>query len=409
MWAFRGGNEMKTGHTPIPRYRPTTWPRLFTQGFRPFFLLAGLWAPAGLLLTLGVMFDVVALPIDGAATIWHGHEMLFGFVAAAIAGFVLTAVPNWTGRLPLQGAPLALLVAFWLAGRIAMALGGQLGAPAAGAIDMLFLLGLAAAVGREVVAGRNWRNLPVVGVLLVLVTTNALYHVQAAGWVELDDAPLRLGVATVAFLVSLIGGRVVPSFTRNALAKRGETKLPATTGPLDGAHLVATASAGLLWTVWPESMVTGTLLAVAAILGIIRLARWQGMRTLHEPLLWSLHLGYVWLPIAFALLAASALGDAVPRSAGLHALTAGAFGAMILAVTSRATLGHTGRPLTAGPGLAACYILVAVAAALRVAAAVIGSTNELLLAGSAASWCAGFIAFLWVCGPMLIGQRPVKG
>ena len=397
---------MKTGHTPIPRYRATSWPLLFTQGFRPFFLLAGLWAPAGLLLSLGVMFDIVPLPIDGAATTWHAHEMLFGFVAAAVAGFVLTAVPNWTGRLPLQGSPLALLVAFWLAGRLAMAIGGMIGAPATGVIDVLFLVTLVLAVGREVVTGRNWRNIPVVGVLSVFTAANILFHVEAAGIAEFDGIPLRLGLATIATLVALIGGRVVPSFTRNALAKRGETALPAPMGPVDMVHMATTVAAGLLWAVWPDSLAAGIALACAAALGAIRLARWQGGRTLHEPLLWSLHLGYAWLPIAFGLLAAAALGDTVPPSAGLHALTAGAFGTMILAVTSRATLGHTGRALTAGPGLAAAYLLVALAAALRVAAALFASTNEILLAVSAASWCLAFVLFLVVCGPMFVRPRP---
>ena len=335
--------------------------------------------------------------------------MLFGFVAAAVAGFVLTAVPNWTGRLPLQGAPLALLVALWLAGRIAMAAGGALGQPAAGVIDVLFLLALAGAVAREVVAGRNWRNLPVVGTFAVLAAANILHHLEAGGVFDLWGLPLRLGIAAVAVLLALIGGRIVPSFTRNALVKRGETRLPAVMGPLDGAHMAATVAAALLWTIWPVGPVTGTVMALAAVLGFVRLARWQGGRTLYEPLLWSLHLGYAWLPVAFALLAVSAFGDALPRSAGQHALTAGAFGSMILAVTSRATLGHTGRELTAGPGLATAYALVALSAALRVAAALIGSANELLLTLSAGGWCLAFLLFLAVCGPMLLGPAPRRG
>jgi uncharacterized protein involved in response to NO len=397
---------MPSGRIPVPRYRKTVWPVLFSLGFRPFFLLAGLWAPTALLLSLGLLFGVIDLPITGAAMSWHAHEMLFGFVAAAVAGFVLTAVPNWTGRLPLQGVPLAVLVVLWLAGRTAMALGSILGVALSGAIDMAFLVALITVVLREVIAGRNWRNLPVVAALTLLTTANGLFHAEAAGWIDADGAPIRLGIATIAILVTLIGGRVVPSFTRNALAKRGEAKLPAPMGPIDALQMAATVAVGLIWAVVPEGRITGAALALAAALGILRLARWRGVRTLGEPLLWSLHLGYAWLPVALALLAAAALAEAVPVTAGLHALTAGAFGTMILAVASRATLGHTGRPLSAGAGLAGAYLLASLAAALRVAAALADQTSETLLVLSAASWCAAFFLFLAVCGPMLTRPRP---
>jgi uncharacterized protein involved in response to NO len=399
---------MPNDHTPIPRYKATRWPMLFSQGFRPFFLIAGIWAPLGLLLTLAQLFGFIDLPITGAAVSWHAHEMLFGFVAAAIAGFILTAVPNWTGRLPLQGAPLAILVALWLAGRLAMAVGGALGGIATGVIDAAFLIALVAAVAREVVAGRNWRNLPVIAALSLLAAANILFHLEAVEVIGGDGIALRLGLGVVAVLVALIGGRVVPSFTRNALAKAGETALPAPMGPIDALHMAATMIAVLIWTVVPDGLVSGVALLVAAALGFVRLARWRGLRTLAEPLLWSLHLGYLWLVAALALLGAAALAETIPVTAGIHALTAGAFGTMILAVMSRATLGHTGRPLTAGAGLAAAYLLVGLAALSRIAAALTDQASETLLALAAASWCAAFLAFLAVCGPMLTRPRPGK-
>ncbi len=397
---------MPTDHIPVPRYRMTAWPLLFSQGFRPFFLLAGIWAPAGLLLSLALLFGFIDLPFIGTAMRLHAHEMLFGFVTAAVAGFILTAVPNWTGRLPLQGLPLAILVALWIAGRLAMAFGAALGTAVTGVIDLAFLVALVAAVAREVFAGRNWRNLPVVAALSVLAVANILFHLEAADAIASDGLPLRLGLAVIAMLVALIGGRVVPSFTRNALAKAGEEVLPAPMGPLDALHMAATVIAMLFWAAMPEGVVPGVALLVAAALGLVRLARWRGLRTLSEPLLWSLHLGYLWLAAALALLGAAALSEAILVTAGIHALTAGAFGTMILAVMSRATLGHTGRPLTAGKGLAGAYLLVGAAALLRIAAALTDQAADILLVLAAASWCTAFVAFLAVCGPMLIRPRP---
>jgi len=399
---------MPTEHVPVPRYKSTRWPILFSQGFRPFFLIAGIWAPFGLLITVAQLLGFIDLPIIGASTDWHAHEMLFGFVAAAVAGFILTAVPNWTGRLPLQGAPLAVLVGLWLAGRLAMAFGEPLGHVVASVIDVAFLVMLVAAIAREVIAGRNWRNLPVVAALSVLAAANIVFHLEATGALARDGLPLRLGLAVVAVLVALIGGRVVPSFTRNALAKAGATSLPAAMGPIDALHMAATVIAVLIWAAMPDGVVTGYALLAASALGFIRLARWRGLKTLGEPLLWSLHLGYLWLATALALLGAAALSEAIPVTAGMHALTAGAFGTMILAVMSRATLGHTGRPLTAGKGLAWAYILVGVAALCRIAAALALQAFETLLILAAVSWCAAFVAFLAVCGPMLVQPRPGK-
>jgi uncharacterized protein involved in response to NO len=399
---------MSADHVPVPRYKSTRWPVLFSQGFRPFFLIAGIWAPLGLLLSLALLFGFVDLPITGVAMSWHAHEMLFGFVTAAVAGFILTAVPNWTGRLPLQGAPLAVLVALWLAGRLAMAFGDAIGVATSGAIDATFLIALLAAVAREVIAGRNWRNLPVVAALSVLAAANILFHLEAGGAIDSGGAPLRLGLAVVAVLVALIGGRVVPSFTRNALAKAGEDVLPAAMGPIDALHMLATVIAMLIWAAMPEGVVPGVALVAAAVLGLVRLARWRGLKTLAEPLLWSLHLGYLWLAAALALLGAAALGEAIPVTAGIHALTAGAFGTMILAVMSRATLGHTGRPLTAGKGLAGAYLLVGFAALLRIVAALADQASDTLLILAAASWCGAFLAFLAICGPMLTRPRPGK-
>ena len=209
-------------------------PALFDRGFRPFFLLAGLWAPTALLLWLAMLAGILEPPTAMDPVAWHVHEMLFGFIAAAIAGFLLTAVPGWTARPPLRGLPLAALAALWAAGRIAVALSAWIGAAGAAAVDLAFLAGLAAYCAREIAIGRSWRNLAVIALLALLIAANALFHLG-----ETETAQ-RAAIATIVTLVALIGGRVVPEFTRNWLARRGAEKLPAQRDRFDSAAMAAT-------------------------------------------------------------------------------------------------------------------------------------------------------------------------
>ncbi len=395
----------RNGHIPIARYRADSGPALLSQGFRPFFLLSAIWAVAALVLSQEMIRGRVVLPTAFDPINWHYHELLFGYVAAVIAGFLLTAIPNWTGRLPLQGLPLLGLVVLWLAGRIAVGVSAWIGISAAAAIDMAFLIALASAALREIVAGKNWRNLVPVAGILFLVVANALAHGEAANLVDSEGASQRLALAVVVLLISLIGGRVVPSFTRNWLVKHGADRLPASFGTVDRIALAATFAALGLWTVAPEGPVVGAFLAVAALLQFLRLARWRGGTTFREPLLWVLHLGYLWIPCGLALLAANYLLPAVPANAAIHALTVGAMGTMTLAVMSRAVLGHTGRDLHAGPGLTAVYLLITAAAASRVLAALWDGLYNFLLVTAAGAWSAAFLCFLMVCGPMLVRRR----
>ena len=371
-------------------------PSLFDRGFRPFFLLAGLWAPTVLLLWLAMLADILEVPTAMDPLAWHVHEMLFGFVAAAIAGFLLTAVPGWTGRPPLRGLPLAALATLWLAGRLAVALSAWIGAAAAAAVDIAFLAGLAAYCAREIAIGRSWRNLAVIALLALLIAANALFHLG-----ETETAQ-RAAIATIVTLVALIGGRVVPEFTRNWLARRGAEKLPAQRDRFDSAAMAATVAAAIAWTVVGDRPLVGALLALAAVALAARLARWRGLATTAEPLLRVLHLGYLWLPVGLALLAVSVLAPAVPESVALHALTAGAMSTMILAMMTRAILGHTGRPLTASRATAAIYLSVTAAAAARLASGLADDAGPVLLHASAAAWVAAFALFVLVYGPMLL-------
>jgi uncharacterized protein involved in response to NO len=388
----------------IPRYRPFGGPTLLRQGFRPFFLGAGSWALAAMALWIAILQGTVSLPTAFDPVAWHVHEMLFGFVVAAIAGFLLTAIPNWTGRMPLQGAPLAVLVGVWVTGRLAVGVSAWLGAGIGAVLDLSFLTLLLGVVLREILAGRNWRNLPMPVVLGGLFVANALTHADAVGLAATGQLGQRLGIGIVILLIGLVGGRIVPSFTLNWLKKRGESNLPATFGALDRGALGLAAAALATWVVAPESPIGGAALIAAGVASLARLARWRGHFTLAEPLVWSLHLGFAWVGVGLLLVGLSSFLPGVPPAAGLHALTAGAMGGMTLAVMTRATLGHTGRSLNADRCTAAIYLLIAGAAVLRVAAPFLADVYLPLLWTSGLAWSAAFGLFVMHYGRMLLSR-----
>jgi uncharacterized protein involved in response to NO len=376
---------------------------ILQYGFRPFFLAAALYAS----LAIPVWLCAYVLgfsprgPFVGMA--WHAHEMIFGYVGAVIAGFILTAIPNWTGRLPLSGPPLAGLVAQWIAGRLAVAF---VPLPAvAMVIDLAFPAVLAFAVWREVIAGRNWRNAPVAVMLTLFGTASALHHAENLG-LPLDGQGVRLALAAIAVLMALIGGRIVPSFTRNWLVKRGELSRPAEFGLLDKIALVVTAIALLCWVAIPDLRIAGVGLVLAGVLLALRLSRWCGQRTFREPILAVLHLGYAWLAIALVLLGVSiGFPDLVPANSALHALTAGAIGTMTLAVMTRASLGHTGRAIEADGWTIAIYATVTLGALLRMAALLLPSAYLPLLEAGGAVWSLAFLLFALRYGPILCRPR----
>jgi uncharacterized protein involved in response to NO len=380
--------------------RAYTGPALLSFGFRPFFLFGSIWA------ALAVPIWIWSF-LGGAAPIahrdWHVHEMLFGFLGAIMAGFLTTAVPNWTGRMPVIGAPLGALVGLWIAGRVAMLAAWWLG-PAAAAIDTAFLLVFAGVVWREVIEGRNWRNLPVCGLVTVFAFANVAFHVHTAVWQT--GMGERLAVGAAAVLLCLIGGRITPSFTRNWMKARRLSPEPASFSPLDQAALLLTGLSAVGWAALPTSAITGGLLLAAGAANLARLAGWRGWAAAREPLVWILHAGYAWLGVGLAMLGASRLTDLVPQTAGVHALTAGAIGVMTLAVMTRATRGHTGRPLAADAATTALYAAINGAALLRLAAPFAGASQPMLLIASAALWTLAFGGFAACYGRMLSTPRP---
>lgn len=321
--------------------------------------------------------------------------MAFGYGGAVVAGFLLTAIPNWTGRLPLQGWPLAALVLLWLCGRLAVLFSRTVGVGVAAAVDLAFPVAFLIAVTREIAAGRNWRNLPMVGALASLFVGNALTHLEVLGVASTSDIGNRLGVATLLMLISLIGGRIVPSFTRNWLVKQDPASAtPAPFGLIDQGALGATAVAFLAWVTAPNAQPTAWLELVAGGAVATRLARWRGEKTLGEPLLWVLHLGYGWLAFGLVLLGLNGLAPFLPQTTALHALTAGGIGTMTLAVMTRASLGHTGRALVAGVYTTAIYFMINLAALLRLCAPLLGAYYLVGLSLAAVAWCGAFGFFV---------------
>jgi uncharacterized protein involved in response to NO len=402
------GHEATRGERMLAlrKARMATSPPILRGGFRPFFFFGAAWAVIALALWLWALLAGLELPSALDPLAWHRHEMLFGFVGAIVAGFLLTAIPNWTGRLPIAGPPLAALVGLWLAARVAVLWSGTFGLTVAAFLDIGFY-GVMAFVGaREILAAKN-RNLPLVAMVLLFGAADAVDYASMSGLIADGEAGFRAGIALVTVMISVIGGRIVPSFTRNWLVKQGHDRgLPGQPNRFDIGVILATALALIAWIAAPRWAPTGIALTLAALFQLARLARWSGWRTASDPLVLILHLGYLWVPAGLALLGWSILDTAVPRTAALHALTAGAMATMILSVMTRATLGHTGRELRAGPATLAAYALVTVGAILRVVAplGVIDYRTGLEWAG--ALWAGAFLLFLIAYGPILFGARP---
>jgi uncharacterized protein involved in response to NO len=380
--------------TGVPRYRTAAGPTLLSAGFRPFFLLSALWACLAIPLWLAADGGARSLPSALPPTIWHVHEMVFGYAAATVAGFLRTAIPNWTGRMPLQGRPLALLVLLWLVGRAAILFSAEIGADATAVLDLAFPMVFLGVTAREIIAGHNWRNLPMLAALAFLLSGNSLVHLESVGVAATAALGNRLGVATLLMLISFVGGRIIPSFTRNWLAKQQhDIRPPATFALFDRVVLGLTAVALASWVVMPDGPVTPWVCLMAGVSQGMRLSRWRGLATLREPLLWVLHLGYAWLAFGFFLLGIDALMPYLPQTTALHALTVGAVGTMTLAVMTRAALGHTGRPLVAGVGTTMIYVLVTLAALCRLFAPLAGAQYILALSLAGAAWSGAFGLF----------------
>jgi uncharacterized protein involved in response to NO len=381
---------------------------LWGRGFRPFFLLVGCYGCVAPLVWVAWLAGLAAAPAWLAPSVWHAHEMLFGVVAAAVAGFLSTSVPVWSGTRSVQGAPLAALVALWLLGRASVLGAGALPAGLVAACDLPFLPALAALLVRPLWHRSQRRNWGFVPILAALFACNAAVHAEALGLAAPGTAAraLHVAVVLVTLLIVVIGGRITPAFTRNALLRAGEGA-PVRSRPwLDRLAVAAAVAAAALEVAAPRTRWSGLGCLVAGLAVAGRMAGWRTFATRRDPLLWSLHLGYAWVAAGLLLVAAADLTGALAWTTGAHALTAGAMGGMLLAVMTRVGLGHTGRPLCAPKAALFAYLLVHAGAFLRTAGPWLwpgGAFPALALAGLA--WAAAFGVFAVAYAPLLTRPR----
>lgn len=377
---------------------------IWGYGFRPFFLGAGALAALLIPWWAGVFAWGLPLGTSWPPALWHGHEMLFGFIAAAIAGFLLTAVPSWTGERGFAGWPLILLATVWTLGRLAVATASLWPLPAIAGLDLLFFPGLMILVSRPLIRTRS-RNTPLLAVLAALWAADiafywGLFHSDAL----LARHALFIGIDIVLLLVTVIGGRLVPAFTSAALRNSGT---PVRSTQAMTRLAVAAMLAVVIVDLWrPEGRAAGAVAAAAAVIHAFRLSQWQGLRTVRAPIVWVLHAGYLWLAVGFALKAIALLTGLPFAAFYLHAFTIGAATTMIMAVMTRASLGHTGRPLVVARPTVWAYGLLTAATAVRVfgpAWLPLPYFSVVLLA--ATLWTAAFVLFLAVYAPILLSPR----
>jgi uncharacterized protein involved in response to NO len=391
--------------TTAERMRAHTGLAILSYGFRPFFLLGAVWAGLVVAIWLPMLTGSLALPTAFAPLEWHVHELVYGYVPAIIAGFLLTAVPNWTGRLPVTGTPLLLLVTLWVAGRLAILFSSCTSIAAAAIVDLLFLATVGGVIAREIVAGRNLHNLKVLVLVGLLLIGNAAFHWEAISMHGGKGYGTRIGIGATILLITLIGGRIVPSFTRNWLARTRPGRMPIAFDRFDAVAITAGAVAIAFWIALPQAVPTAVLAAIAGLLHTIRLGRWAGYRTAAEPLVLVLHVAYAFVPIGFVLLAlAIAAPGLVAATGALHGWMVGAIGMMTLAVMTRASLGHTGQALVASPATQLIYAAIFVAAAARIITA-FDIWREGLLAVSATAWVIAFGDFALSFGALLLKPR----
>jgi uncharacterized protein involved in response to NO len=380
---------------------------LWACPFRPFFLAAAGYAILALAAWLGVL--LLGWPLAGGhpPMQWHSHEMLFGMVGAAIAGFLLTAMCNWTGAKPLSGSGLQALFGLWLAGRVALWLSAVLPHALVAAIDVGFFVAVAVYAGRVIVGTANYRNLPLVAVVSALALANLLFH--AGWWTQQPDLVRRVELGTVGLIVLLmviIGGRITPAFTRNWMLRREMRPESVRSWPLvETASLTSVALLALALMAGAPAAVLALLAGVAGLANAVRVVGWRGWQARSDALVWILHAGYAWIPLGLMLMALG-FGIGSPAStAWMHALGPGAMGVLIIGVMTRVALGHTGRVLELPKGAVAAYALILAAATIRLVTALDWLPWRAGVMTSTAAWFAAFAVFLWLYLPILVRPR----
>jgi uncharacterized protein involved in response to NO len=380
--------------------------KLFASGFRPTFLAAGI--AAVVLLPLWVLMWGFGWSLSSAwpPTMWHAHEMVFGFIAAAIAGFLLTAVPSWTEQRGFAGLPVVLVVSLWVAARVLIATSAQWPAIVVAAVDVAFLITLAALVAPPLLRSQN-RNTPLLLVLILLAACNAASH-WALAHRDADGAyhAILIGIDITLLLVTVIGGRIVPAFTANALRSSGARVQLRAWRWITPAAITSMVAVGFVDLFWPNSSLSGVVAGVAGVTQALRMLQWRSVATWRQPIVWILHLGYAWLPAGLTLKCLALLTGIAISAFWLHALTIGVLATMIMAVMTRASLGHTGRALVVDPAMGLGYLLLLAAGLVRVfGLGVLGLPYPFVIVISACCWTAAFGIFLVIYVPILCSAR----
>ena len=380
----------------------------FSYGFRTFFLIAGFYGATAMAIWAlwFALLDVASALVSDLPLLpqqLHAHEMIFGYTTAVIAGFLLTAIPSWTNASPLQGTGLKILLAIWLAGRVAIACSPWVPIEVVTFFDLLFVPALMVPATLGLMQKPAPRNLIFLGLLTFFWLGNLLAYSELLGWTLNGIATGHLlALDTTILLISIVAGRVTPSFTLNVLRSEGHDRLPLSYPLLDGAAIISVAAVLVADLIWPGEWVTGAVAVLASIVNLVRLFLWRGFATRHSPILWILHVSYLWIVIGLALKGASLLSGLFDDVAAMHALWVGGVGGMTIGVMSRAALGHTGRPLKAPQPIVIAYVLISVAAVLRITGAIfLVDYYVSLMIAAALIWTFAFSLFVWIFWPIL--------
>ena len=391
-----------------PNASPAQGFAFFSAGFRPFFPFAGLTAAVTVLVWLMQFYGLGSLGLPFDPMLWHAHEMVFGFTSAVLAGFLLTAVPNWTGLDHVEGSALKTLFFIWLAGRLAFLAAGILPDWLVMLCDLSFIPILIIFVLPPIVQAGNSRNYIFLPLIAAFWATNIFSHLGMALNVSIALAGLHAGIYVALSLIALVGGRVIPSFTSNGLRMAGQPSETSTPPLLDRWAMPLVALCGAFDVFLPGTIVTAVVMLFASGWHFVRMAKWRSFETFKQPLIWILHVGYAFLPLGLALRGLSSLVPAIPPSASLHMLTLGAVGCMAIAIMSRAALGHSGRALKPSPLTVAAYILIVGAVLVRTFTPIIapGWQTTYGMGISGGLWVAGWLLFFFVYLPIAVKPRP---
>lgn len=389
-------------------------PLLFSEGFRVFFLSAAVFGVFAMVVWLGWLAIHAAggaltyVPFSPPPHQWHGHEMLFGYGGAVLAGFFLTAVPNWTGAAPSRAGYIAGLAGVWFLGRAVMMVSSELPALLVMALDIVFLPLLGLNVLTSLLKRPKPKNMLFLALLAMMTAANALVHLEWAG-VTSDTASrgLMAGLLTLAAMIAVLGGRITPGFTKNAMTRKGiVTGHPVTRGKLEIAGIVSAIGLAILVALDAPDAVLGAVALGAGVTNAARLAGWRTRAVLDQPILWSLHLGFAMLAAGYVALALAWFDLGMGVTAALHIVAVGAVGGMTLAVMSRAALGHTGRPLVVRRPVAAAYGVMALAALVRSVGLTLAPGHYFsVMFVSGGLWILAFVIFIAVYGPIVFAPR----